>query len=309
MRALVTGIAGFIGSNLASRLLESGHQVIGVDSLSNGFIENVPQDAEFIEADLAEPGTLGMLPKSIDVIYHLAGQASGENSFYQPLRDLNENTASTINIIRYGISGGAERLIFSSSTSVYGHVSGETVREDMPCRPISGYGISKYAAEQYINLYQHELPATIFRLSNTYGAGQNLVNMMQGMVSIYLAQALKTGRIQVKGSLDRFRDFIEISDVVRALMLAGDTGRADGETINLATGVKTRVADVLVTLKESLRDIDWYVEGSTPGDHPGYYADTAKLESVLGFRAEVPFRDGCTNFVRWAQQFRSHRGP
>jgi UDP-glucose 4-epimerase len=300
VKILVTGVAGFIGSNLAKQLIVDGHEVFGADNFSNGRPENIPADVLFSELDLADPAAIEKLPPSMDLIYHLAGQASGENSFYEPIRDLNENTASTINMIRYGRDTGASRLIFSSSTSVYGHIAGEIVREDMICRPISCYGIAKLAAENYVNLFHDDLPAVVFRFSNTYGAGQNLDNLMQGMVSIYLAQALDTGHIQVKGSLDRFRDFIDISDVVRALILAGTADKAAGETMNLATGVKSTVNDVLLAIRDSMPGIDWHVEGSTLGDHNGYYADVSKLRTVLGFEAEIPLEQGCAQFVEWA---------
>ena len=153
MTVLVTGAAGFIGSNLVQNLIEDGQEVVGVDNFSNSRVENVPIGMTLLELDLADPAVLRKLPGSIDLIYHLAGQASGENSFYETIRDLNENTASTINVIKYGIESGARRLVFSSSTSVYGHIDGEIAREDMICRPISCYGIAKLAAENYLNLW------------------------------------------------------------------------------------------------------------------------------------------------------------
>ena len=301
MNILVTGAAGFIGSSLVKALLEEGHDVAGVDNFSNSSAESVPAGSTFHELDLADPAVIGKLPADIDLIYHLAGQASGENSFYETIRDLNENTASTINMIKYGIGAGARRLVFSSSTSVYGHIDGEVVREDMICRPISCYGIAKLAAENYVKLFSNELPSVILRFTNTYGPGQNLNNLMQGMVSIYVAQAIDGGNIQVKGALDRFRDFIDVSDVVRALILAGEKPGAAGTTMNLATGIKTSVEEVLIAIRDTLPDIDWRVEGSTPGDHRGYYADVSELRRVLDFEATVPFREGCTRFVEWAK--------
>lgn len=301
MHFLVTGIAGFIGSHIAERCLSEGHQVTGVDNLSNGAMENVPNGAAFVFGDLADSAIVSALPRDVDMILHLAGQASGENSFYETLKDLQQNAATTINLVKYADAIGARKFIFASSTSVYGDSDGPAVVETMPCKPKSCYAISKLAAEQYIRLLCTQVPWVIFRLSNVYGPRQNLANRMQGMVSIYLAQALETGRIQVKGSLDRFRDFIEISDVVDAWWLAVTTDAAVGQTMNLSTGRATTVREVLDELHCQIPNLEWYVEGSTPGDHPGYFAPADLAKRILGFESRVSLREGCRDFVNWAR--------
>ena len=299
---LVTGIAGFIGSNVAQRLLRDGHGVVGVDNLSNGFKENVPTDAELLVMDLANKNIINQLPGNIDVILHLAGQASGENSFYEPIIDLNQNVVSTLNLIRYGIKSGAHRLVFASSMSCYGDVSGDCAQEDMVCHPKSCYAVAKLAAEQYLKIFENELPYAIFRLFNVYGPGQNLANLRQGMVSIFLAQALQGKKVHVKGSLDRFRDFIEISDVVEAFTIASTSNLMDGKTLNLGTGQPTTVKELLHGLKIEIPDMSWYTKGSTPGDQTGLYADTRRLKEVLQFEAKVNIKSGLASFTDWARK-------
>lgn len=302
MRILVTGVAGFIGSNLAQRLLIDGHEVIGVDDYSNGFEKNVPNGVKMIVSDLRNENISSLLPKKVDVIMHLAGQASGENSFSDPVDDLSRNATTTLNLIRYGREASVSRLIFASSMSCYGDIDGERADENTLCRPKSCYAVAKLAAERYLHVFGDDLPFTSFRLFNVYGPGQNLANLRQGMISIFLAQALQGGRVQVKGSLDRFRDFIWIDDVVEAFVLAGTSDNATGQTLNLGTGQATTVNRVLENLKNHIPDLEWFVDGSTPGDQMGLYASTDRLKQTLGFETRTGIVDGIAAFVAWAEE-------
>lgn len=299
---LVTGAAGFIGGALARRLVARGEHVIGVDNFSNASPARVPEGIEFIEADLAQPSIPDRLPRDIDVIMHLAGQASGENSYHEPLRDLQENAATTVNMIQLGKKAGVSRLVFASSISCYGEAGGKALRETDPLTPKSCYAIAKIAAENYIRMFADEVPSVIFRLVNTYGPGQNMANMNQGMISIFLAQALKGGRVQVKGSLERYRDFLYVEDCVDAWLAAAENERAVGQTMNLGTGRQTTVGALLEAMKTHIPAMSWYVEGSTPGDSTGHFADTTRLKELLGFEAKTPLADGLAPFIDWARR-------
>jgi UDP-glucose 4-epimerase len=305
MRALVTGIGGFIAPHAARQLMADGHEVVGVDDFSIGTRQNVPLGIDLIEQDLANSAAISRLPAQIDVILHLAGQSSGEISFDDPYADLMKNTASTLNLIRYGIAAGAHRMIYASSMSVYGQVAGGKAHESMPCEPLSCYGVGKLAAERYLALFGHRLPFTIFRIFNVYGPGQNMSNLRQGMVSIFLAQALNSGRVQVKGGLDRFRDFIAVEDVARAWTLAATTDRADRQIFNLGTGRRTTVLQILEILKRFIPGLEWYVEGATPGDQSGIYADTEQIWRMLQFKCNVGLEEGIGRFISWARESRA----
>ncbi|HBS51496.1 MAG TPA: NAD-dependent epimerase, partial [Coxiellaceae bacterium] len=210
MNLLITGVAGFIGSRVARTAIEKGYKVIGVDDLSQGYLRNVPKEVHFFEFDLTKSNNTAKLPKNIDYILHLAGQSSGEVSFDNPILDLEKNTISTLNLIKFGIKNKVKKIIYASSMSVYGTAEDSPVSETHVCSPLSCYGVGKLAAENYLKVYQNQLPYTIFRMFNVYGSGQDMSNLRQGMVSIYLAHIFKDGYVPVKGSVQRFRDFIYI---------------------------------------------------------------------------------------------------
>lgn len=301
MKVLVTGVGGFIGAHVARRFLAAGHAVVGVDDFSSGHRENVPSGVELVEGDLSEAQAITALPHDCEYILHLAGQSSGEISFDDPVSDLRKNTVSTLNLIRYGIDCGVRRIVYASSMSCYGAVPDAPVNEATPCQPLSCYGVGKLAAEGYLRVYSRQLPFVALRMFNVYGPGQDLSNLRQGMVSIYLAQALAGGRVQVKGSLDRFRDFIYIEDVVEAWWQAVFRPDAAGLVINVGTGRRTSVRQLLLEMQNHVPGMEWYVEGSTPGDQSGIYADARLIGECLGMTRFVPLSEGLARFVAWAR--------
>jgi len=299
---LISGVAGFIGAHVARRFRDEGYFVIGVDDLSGGDIGNVPPGVEFVQIDLSAAEALPRLPRECRRILHLAGQSSGEISFDDPVSDLEKNTVSTLNLIRYGVENRAERMVYASSMSVYGAVEDSPVDEGRPCAPLSCYGVGKLAAEGYLRVYARRLPAVVLRMFNVYGPGQNMQNLRQGMVSIYLAQALASSSIEVKGSLERFRDFIYIDDVVEAWWRAATYPSAAGQTLNVGTGVRTTVSTLLHRICDLVPGATYFVRGTTPGDQSGIYADTRRLSECLGLERFTQLDEGLWKFVKWARR-------
>ena len=298
---VVTGVAGFIGSRVAARMAAEGFEVVGVDDLSSGKQSNVPSSIDFIQGNLADTQTISKLPKSAELVLHLAGQSSGEMSFDDPVADLEKNTISTLNLIRYGIAVNASKLVYASSMSVYGNVPDAPISEDEHVAPLSCYGVGKLAAENYLNVFCKQLPSVSLRMFNVYGPGQDMTNLRQGMVSIYLAQALRSKHIVVKGSLDRFRDFIYIDDVVDAWFRVATLEDIGSNTINIATGARTTVAQVLEAVQSHVAGTTVEVADSTPGDQNGIYADTTRMRSLLGMSDLVKLADGIKRFSDFAK--------
>lgn len=301
MKVLVTGVGGFIGSRVAARFVDDGHEVVGVDDFSTGKMSNVPCKVKLIEGDLANTKTLRELPTDCRCILHLAGQSSGEISFDNPVEDIHKNTVSTLNLIQFGIEHGAQKFVYASSMSVYGDVPDIPAREESVCQPLSCYGVGKLAAEGYLRVYGHRMPYVIMRMFNVYGPGQNMDNLRQGMVSIYLSQALATGRVHVKGSLERFRDFAYIDDVVDAWWQAVFCPEAANLAINVATGKRTTVRALLEAIRKCVPEMSWYVEGSTPGDQSGIYAEISRMRNILGLTSFTSLEEGLRRFVDWAR--------
>lgn len=302
MTVLITGVAGFIGSHIARKFINAGFKVVGVDDLSSGFIRNIPEGVEFIQGDLSTLKTIEALPKNCRIILHLAGQSSGQISFEDPVADLQKNTVSTLNLINYGIASGARKIIYASSMAVYGDSANYAVSETDFCAPISCYGLSKLTSEKYLHIYKNKLPYTSVRMFNVYGPGQNLINLKQGMVSIFVSQALRNGKIQVKGSLDRFRDFIYIDDVVDFWFKLALLEGGQSITVNLGTGLKVKISTLLQKIKAEIPEVEWFSEGSTPGDQLGIYADNKKLRTLFNVDSFTTLDAGLKLFVSWARE-------
>ena len=305
-KILITGVAGFIASHIANRFLAEGYSVVGVDDLSGGKISNIPNGVDFIQGDLADPQTIQRLPTDCRQILHLAGQSSGEISFDDPVADLTMNTITTLRLIEYGIRNSVERIVYASSMSVYGSVPDAPIGESHHPTPLSCYGIGKFASEGYLRIYQHKMPYVAMRMFNVYGPGQDLSNLRQGMVSIYLAQAINSGRIEVKGGLERFRDFIFIDDVVEAWWRAASRNEPLNRAINIGTGIRTSVGDLLRVICDQIPGSSFYIGGSTLGDQTGIYSSTSAMREFLGFEAKTTLHQGLPSFVAAAKmQLRS----
>ena len=302
VKILITGVGGFIASQIANRFIATGYHVTGVDDFSGGKRENVPAEVDLIEGDLAEQKTIEKLPTDCSLILHLAGQSSGEMSFDDPIEDLRKNSISTLNLIKYGIHIGVKKLIFASSVSIYGSVGDKPLFESDVTDPSSCYGVSKLAAEGYLRIYSKQLPYVNMRMFNVYGPGQDLDNLRQGMVSIYVAQAVRGGNIHVKGSLERFRDYVFIEDVVEAWFRASTFENVKNVSLNLGTGVRTSVQQLLDIIESELPQTKWYVEGNTLGDQFGHYSNNDRLKKVLEMNEFTRLAEGMKKFLAWANK-------
>ena len=298
---LVTGGAGFIGSALTRRLLADGYEVTVIDDLSNGRMENVSQEARFIKADLAMETTyreIAGIP--FDAVFHLASQSSGALSFEDPMADMKSHLYITFSLLQLSLKRKVSRFMFSSSTTLYGDTNGLPVNEDCPVNPKTYYATGKLACEDYIRFFFGQgLSTTVFRLPNVYGPGQNLQNKDQGMVSIYLSYIVEGQPILVKGSRDRFRDFIYIDDVVDGWMKGFASPDTIGKTYNLASGKKSTVNQVLEGLKRACGKPDYPVEfvTGTPGDQSGLVADISRIQKETGFNPKTGLQEGLKKMV------------
>lgn len=308
---LITGGAGFIGSQMADQLLSLGKKVTIIDNLSTGVAKNVPKGAKFVRGDVANAGDVkrAFNPKP-DVVFHIAGQASTVKSFENPLGDLNTNVVGTINVLEECIKNKTTRLLYASSMTSYGHPLKIPVKETEPCRPVSYYGITKYTAERYVHATaeRNDLPfdfhVTSFRMFNVYGPRQSLDNPYQGVMAIFISKALKKEPITIFGDGGQTRDFVYIDDVVDAWIKSVDEKKAFNEVFNLGCGDKISmnelIDDILGAFNLNRDSYDVRYQEARPGDQRHMQADISKAKGVLGWGPKVPLEEGLRETIEWA---------
>jgi len=299
-KILITGAAGFIGSSLSRYLDQRKYKVYGVDDLSTGTKSNLNNAIKFIKADLSKKENLKLLPKQIDYIFHLAGQSSGEKSFYDSENDYKRNFLTTYNLLNYYKESKIKKFIFSSSMSVYGNLKNTRAKENDQCKPLSNYGKHKLLAEEIIKM-QTNIKYIIFRFFNVYGPGQNLKDLKQGMVSIYMAHMLKDKKILVKGSLKRLRDFIFIDDVNYVLNKSIKLKKFNNQIFNLGTGKSTTVKNLISNLIKFEKNTSLRVTKSTPNDQNAIIADTRKIKKIIKLKPTM-LKYGLYKFYKWSKQ-------
>lgn len=304
LTCLVTGVAGFIGSRIAEALLASGYRVIGLDDLSVGKLSAVPSGVDFLNRDVNDPALTSLLPAKLDYILHLAGQSSGERSFSDPVADARMNYTSSLSVSKIALEKHPRKIVHASSMSVYGaNEHKQPFRESDPALPISFYGVSKVASEMQLRILK-TIPSISFRMFNVYGPGQDLDRRDQGMVSIFLAQAMLDGSFFVKGSLERVRDFIYIDDVVEAWLRSLQIEVGGHEVFNLGTGMATSVSGLLSSICKVAGEIQLDLGASTPGDQDFVVADTGKFKLVFGNWEPISLDEGVSKFANY---IRSHQ--
>ena len=304
---IITGGAGFIGSSLVNFFLKKkNYYICIIDDLSTGKLSNINfknNKIKFIKGDCSEDKIINKIPKKkYDVLFHIAGQSSGEISFDDPSNDLNRNLLSTVKLSQFCLKNKVKKIVYASSMSVYGNLKNNNYLAKVNdfCVPLSFYGLSKLSSENYLQLFSKQgLKYSILRLFNVYGANQDMKNLRQGMISIYLAQLLKSNTVIVKGSLERFRDFIYIDDVVSTFYGCYVKSITNNKIYNVSTGVKTSVREVLKILSDNLNsNIKIIKKQGTPGDQFGIFSNSTDLKRTMKFKNFIPISTGIKKMIK-----------
>jgi UDP-glucose 4-epimerase len=302
MRCLVTGGAGFIGSNLVDALLARGDEVTVVDDLSTGRMSNLEpgleNGAELVEMDIRDGEALSRLAgeKRLEAIFHLAAQIDVRKSLADPCFDAGVNVGGTANVLE-AARGAETRRVVSISTggAIYGEGEGQRLplAEDAPIAPLSAYGQSKFAAEGYVSLYErlYGLSGVSLRLGNVYGPRQDPLGEA-GVIAIFCGLLKEGGRPTVFGDGTQTRDYIYVGDVVSAALAAGDS-EATGP-INVGTGVETNVLELIEALKRLSGNESFEPEfaPARTGEVQAISIDAGRAEGELGWRAEMGLDEG-----------------
>ncbi|MGD7003068.1 NAD-dependent epimerase/dehydratase family protein [Corynebacterium halotolerans] len=305
MRTLVTGGAGFIGSNLTDLLIAEGHDVVVVDNLSRGKLANLTSAKEtgkltFLEADLLEVDFEELLAEHTpEVIFHLAAQIDVRESVKDPIHDAETNILATIRIAEAARKNGVRKIVFTSSGgSIYGETDQLPVGEDQPVDPYSQYAASKVSGEIYLNTYRHlyGLECSHIAPANVYGPRQD-PHGEAGVVAIFSQRLLNGQPTKVFGDGGNTRDYVFVGDVVRAFYLAsGEVG--GGERFNIGTSVETsdRQLHSLVAGAAGAADDPEFAPARL-GDVPRSCLSHAKATEVLGWRPEISIEEGVRRTV------------
>jgi UDP-glucose 4-epimerase len=318
MKVLVTGGAGFIGSHVADGMLAAGHRVVVIDNESTGNRENVPQNATYIRGDVRNLQDLERaFEGSFDAVCHIAGQVSIIRSFTDPVADLRTNVEGTLNTIQLCLKHKVSRLLFAGSMTIYGHTELLPTAETHPCEPTSYYGITKYAAERYVQAtgrrsdLDSPFHVTSLRMFNVYGPRQPLDNPYQGVLGIFIGNLLRNEPITIFGDGDQSRDFIYISDVVRGWVAALNNESTFGQVLNIGSGRRltiNQLADSVLQLFWQHRTT-WDVRNmpARAGEQRHVEADTTRARSLLNWQPRVSFEEGLEETVRWARDYSASR--
>jgi UDP-glucose 4-epimerase len=301
---LVTGGAGFIGSHLVDALLKKGADVTVIDNLSSGLRDNVNNRAKFICGDIRNLKTLRECLKNIDIVYHLAANATTKESsmgWYDPIQDMRINAEGTLNIFRSIAESNLDvRVVYASSAAVYGEPQYVPIDESHPKDPISPYGISKLSGEKYAFAYFKEfgIKSISARIFNTYGPRQPRYVIFDLLKKLQVNQ----NRLEVLGNGDTIRDYSYISDTVNALLLLTEKGRW-GEIYNIAGENPISIKDLVVLILSELNLIGKtkvrYTGKSWKGDIKKMIADIGKIKKEAGFQPKISLEEGIKKTIEW----------
>jgi UDP-glucose 4-epimerase len=296
MTILVTGGAGFIGSHIVDALIERGHTVLVYDDLSSGKRENINPKATFIEGDIRDRDALARVfdEHTVEAVYHLAAQISVLRSMTQPTPDAETNIMATLSLLDLAAKHQVKKFIFSSTGGVmYGDTDLRPTSESHPENPLSPYAITKLSIDKYLTFYKevHGIQTVSLRYGNVYGPRQN-PHGEAGVVAIFLSKMFAHEKPLINGDGKQSRDYVYVSDIVEANMLALETDTASG-IYNIGTGKETSVNQLFQALNtffdNSFQEI--HAEAK-PGEQKASALDATRARNELGWSPKMSLIDG-----------------
>ena len=306
-KVLVTGGAGFIGSHTVDALMEHGARVWVLDDLRSGFRNNLRRwvgdpNLHFIKGTVLNYAVLDRLVRRVDGVVHLAAIVSTDISLRDPSLTNLVNVSGTLNVLNSCLKHRVERLVYASSSSVYGDAKSFRVKETAANNPLNPYGVSKLAAEKYCRAYSRSfgIKTVSLRYFNVYGERQSH-SEYSGVVAIFAKKLLTHSRPTIFGSGRQKRDFIHVSDVARANLLALESDRAAGQAFNVGTGRSVSVLHLLHLLMKitGTTGIRPLFKEERKGDIRNSCADMAESKRVLHFHPSIEFETGLEMLTQW----------
>jgi UDP-glucose 4-epimerase len=299
-KAVVTGGAGFIGSHLVETLAGAGVETVVVDNLSAGSWSKIPAriigGVSCLEVDCNAAGALTRAFDGADCVFHLAAVSSVEASARDPLGNLRSGEGALLSVLQACRDTRCPRVVYASSAAVYGNPVRLPIDETHPVRPLSNYGVSKAACEQYLRVFSevHGVRTTALRFFNVYGPRQDPQSPYSGVISKFI-EALRRGEsLGVRGDGQQTRDFVHVRDVASALVLAAKREQgAEFECLNVGSGYETSINDLCRLSGEAAALFpSVHALGDVPGEIRRSACDPSKASALLGFAATVPLDVG-----------------
>ena len=307
---LVTGGAGFIGSHLAEELLRRGHRVRVVDSLITGKRRNLDHVAgvEFLEGDLADPAIAERAVGGVEYVLHQAAIPSVPRSVNDPVTSHRANVDASLNILVAARDVGVRRLVYAGSSSVYGDTPTLPKREDMPPNPLSPYALQKLVAEQYCQMFTrlYGFETVTIRYFNVFGPRQDPGSPYSGVISLFATALIEGRQPVIYGDGEQTRDFTYVSNVVDGVLLACEAPKAAGEAVNVATGGRISLNELLDTMNGIVgTNLKAVHQPARAGDVRDSQADITKARTVLGYSPRVGLEEGLRNTLDWCRAGRA----
>lgn len=305
MKALITGGAGFIGSNLVELLVKEGHEVRVFDNLSSGHIENISEyingkDIEYIGGDVRDADALCRAMKNIDVVYHMSASVGRQRSIDNPALDSTINLVGTVNVLEGMRKNNVEKIVYSSSAAIFGELKESSIDENHVQNADSPYGVSKLAAEKMILSYSgiYNINGICLRYFNIYGNNQRY-DAYGNVIPIFAKRIYDRERLIIYGDGEQTRDFVNVSDVARANYISSIKCN-ETDVFNLGSGSSITINKLAKMLQEIAGinvGVDYKPE--RVGDVKHCKADASKIERKIGFKVEKELEEGLVEYMRW----------
>ena len=304
MKALITGGAGFIGSNIAKLLLAEKHQVTVLDNLLSGYADNLtslPQ-VDFVEGDIRNKQDVDQVMQDVDVVFHLAASVGNKRSIDHPIEDAEINVIGTLRILEAMRKHDVKRIVSTSSAGIFGELKTLPIDESHPIDPDSPYGATKLASEKLVLAYEklYDMRAVCLRYFNVYGINQRY-DAYGNVIPIFAHRMINGLPLTIFGDGEQTRDFVNVYDVARANYLAATTDTASG-AFNLGSNTRVTI-NKLVDLISEVSGITPMIEYGPPraGDVRDSLADISAAGEAFGFEATVDLKDGLREYMAWAK--------
>ena len=304
---LVTGGCGFVGSHIVKDLVLQKQEVKVIDDLSRGSLDRIREvldKVDFIKGDIRDAETVSKVMENVDVVIHTAAQVSVTKSIENPLYDGSVNILGTITLLEEAKKRGIKRFIHFSSAAIYGDPKYIPIDEEHPKNPLSPYGVSKLSSDYYARMYHqlYKVPTVVIRPFNIYGPGQNPGDPYAGVITIFIERAIRNKPPIIYGGTQT-RDFVNVKDVVKAVLLAVEKDKAIGHAFNIASGTEItidKLAEIVIRISDS--KIEAIHEKFREGEILRSVASIEKAKQILGYKPEVSLVDGLREVYSWVKK-------